>query len=47
MLGKGIYIYILNMPVLKIMKTTSSPLAVLTNRVLPINWLLFLKIPEN
>jgi hypothetical protein len=52
MLGKGINIYILKKPILnmlvfKIMRTTSSPLRVLPNWVLLINWLLLKNIREN
>jgi hypothetical protein len=34
------------MPNLKILRTVSSPLSILTNQVLLINWLLFLKFQK-
>jgi len=37
---------VLNMPVFKFLRTTGSPLLVLTNQVLLINWLLFLEFQK-
>jgi len=47
MLGKGINIFlkiklVLNLSIIKILRTAGSLLSILTNKVLLINWLLFL-----